>query len=258
MPRFAARRPDPAAVAPVDWPAARGGVRAGYVPLGVVSRVAGASRESTWKLARRLQCEGRIRLHSTAGRDSLGRVRRRVVVSESDGAYLVAVHRGEGEAVAPVRDGREAETEGRGSSPVLVSGGWLVRLVDIARSCGVRRSATVRLARRHGVRVLAERLRDSRGRRRRMLATYTPYAARLEALHRAGAERWPEPPAEVEPARPAKDAPARAPVRQPEPAPSWATCSISTTGSCPCDATIVGGCGVPALMAAAEACSWWW
>ena len=228
MPRFAARRPDPAAVAPVGWLADRGGVRAGYVPLGVVSRVAGASRESTWKLARRLQCEGRIRLHSTAGRDALGRPRRRVVVSESDGAYLVAVHRGEGVPVAPVPDRSEAETEGRGSSPVY--GGRrsplgvveVVRLVDIARSCGVHRSATVRLARRHGVLVFAEpssRGLDALGRRRRVLATWTGFAARLEALHRAGAERWPEPPAELEPVRPAKDAPARTPVRQSEPAP---------------------------------------
>ena len=225
MPRFAARRPDPAAVAPVGWPADRGGVPDGYVPLGVVSRVAGAARQSTSKLARRLACEGRIRLHSTAGRDSLGRVRRRVVVSESDGACLVAVHRGEGVPVAPVRDRREVGTEGRGSSPVY--GGRrsplgvvkVVRLVDIARSCGVHRSAPVRLARRHGVRVFAEPGRDALGRRRRVLATWTGFAARLEALHRAGAERWPEPPAELKPVRPAKDAPARTPVRQSEPAP---------------------------------------
>ena len=225
MPRFAARRPDPAVVAPVDWPADRGGVPDGYVPLGVVSRVAGAARQSTSKLARRLACEGRIRLHSTAGRDALGRPRRRVVVSESGGAYLVAVHRGEGVPVAPVPDRSEAETEGRGSSPVY-GGRWsplgvvkVVRLVDIARACGVHRSATRRLARRHGVQVHTEPGRDALGRRRRVLATFTGFAARLEALHRAGAERWPEPPAEVEPVRPAKDAPARTPVRQSEPAP---------------------------------------
>ena len=147
------------------------------------------------------------------------------MVSESGGAYLVAVHRGEGVPVAPVPDRSEAETEGRGSSPVY-GGRWsplgvvkVVRLVDIARACGVHRSATRRLARRHGVQVHTEPGRDALGRRRRVLATFTGFAARLEALHRAGAERWPEPPAEVEPVRPAKDAPARTPVRQSEPAP---------------------------------------
>ena len=69
------------------------------------------------------------------------------------------------------------------------------RVVDIAAACGVSPVATARLACRHGISLYHEPGYDSLGRRRRVLVVYRigGQADRLEALHRARAERWPAP-----------------------------------------------------------------
>ena len=82
------------------------------------------------------------------------------------------------------------------------------RVVDIAAAAGVHRAATWRLARRHGIPLVWEPGRDALGRRRRVLAACAGDAERLEALHRARRERWPEPPREVR-----RQAPERVPAR---------------------------------------------
>ena len=175
MALFAAYRPDPADVAAVDWPRDRGGVRRGYVPLDLVAQAAGVRREAAYKLARRCAAEGRVRLYSLPGVDVAGRKRRRAVVSEADGAYLVAAHRG---VSAP------APTELCPAGRVLVS--------EVARRAGVHRSATIRLAQRHGIPLRVERGRDSRGRARRRRVVSAAHAERLVALHRARRARRPE------------------------------------------------------------------
>ena len=206
MTRFAAVRPERGDVPAVDWPRERGGVPVGRIPPDLVASVVGVGRQATYKLARRCHGEGRVRLVNQSGTDALGRRRGRVCVSESDGAYLVAVHRAGG----PVRCGGARPAHAavrRGGGPPQPApakprqpcgDSGIRRVVEIAQSCGVTRDATVRLARRHGFPLHFEPGRDSRDRRRRVLVTGTGDAARLESLHRTRVERW-LPPA---PARP--------------------------------------------------------
>ena len=177
--RFAPVRPERGGVPAVDWPRARGGVPAGWVPLGVVARVAGVGRAAAYKLARRCHAEGRVRLVNRRGADSCGRRRVRVCVPLADGAYLVAVHR----AAADPASGPNLKAEPCPAGYVLVA--------DVARAAGVDRRDTARLARRQGVVLHVERGRDRLGRARRRLVVYAGDADRLAVLHRARAERRP-------------------------------------------------------------------
>ena len=172
MTLFAPVRPERGDVPAVDWPRARGGVPAGWVPLGV-------GRAAAYKLARRCHAEDRVRLVNRRGADARGRRRVRVCVSLADGAYLVAAHR----AAADPASGPDLKAEPCPPGRVLVA--------DVARAAGVGRRDTARLARRQRIALYVERGRDSLGRTRRRLVAYAGDADRLAALHRARAGRRP-------------------------------------------------------------------